>query len=217
MVKGSRPEKRMGFAGLVLVVSVLAALSLGALAWRERSFASLWLTPDQRGRLAYQGLEFPEAALHFEDPTWRAVAAYEAGLYTDAAASFGRTPNAESFYNRGNAFMRSREYGKAITAYELAVAEKPEWVEASDNLALSRYVLEYIEGAREQGDTGDETELGADDIVFDNKQERGKEIVITNESVIQAESAEKWMRSVDTETRDFLRVRFLLEASRSGE
>jgi hypothetical protein len=28
------------------------------------------------------------------------------------------------------------------------------------------------------------------------------------------ESAEKWMRGVDTETRDFLRTRFLLEATR---
>ena len=31
---------------------------------------------------------------------------------------------------------------------------------------------------------------------------------------IEMESAEKWMRGVDTETRDFLRTRFLLEAIR---
>jgi Ca-activated chloride channel family protein len=217
MVTASRARGLQGFAGQVLLLTALAALSLGTLAWQQRSFAALWLTPDQQGRLAYEGLDFPGAAERFEDPSWKGVAAYEAGHYIDAAAAFGRVPTAESFYNRGNAFMKGREYGKAITAYQQAVAETAEWTKASENLELARYVLQYIEGAREQGDTGDESELGADDIVFDNKRERGKEIVITQESTLQAESAEKWMRSVDTEARDFLRGRFALEASRGGE
>ena len=108
--------------------------------------------------------------------------------------------------------MKGREYEKAITAYEQAVAEDPTWNEAQDNLRLSRYVLDYIERAREQSDTGDETELSADDYVFDNTRERGREMEITQESTIELESAEKWMRAVDTETADFLRTRFLLES-----
>ena len=56
-------------------------------------------------------------------------------------------------------------------------------------------------------------ELGADDYRFDNTEERGKEMQITQESTIELESAEKWMRSVNTETRDFLRTRFDLEHS----
>jgi Ca-activated chloride channel family protein len=51
--------------------------------------------------------------------------------------------------------------------------------------------------------------------VFDNTRERGREMEITQESTIELESAEKWMRSVDTETADFLRTRFLLESVRS--
>ena len=69
---------------------------------------------------------------------------------------------------------------------------------------------------REQSDTGDESELSADDYVFDNTKERGLEVEITEQSTIEMESAEKWMRGVDTETRDFLRTRFLLEATREG-
>ncbi len=42
----------------------------------------------------------------------------------------------------------------------------------------------------------------------------GKHISSTQESTIQAALAEKWMRSVDTETHDFLRIRFALEAAR---
>ncbi len=112
--------------------------------------------------------------------------------------------------------MKSFDYAKAIKAYELAVAEDPDWAEAVENLQLARYVLDYIEQAREQSDTGDESELGADDYKFDNTEERGSEMVITQESTIELESAEKWMRSVDTETRDFLRTRFSLEASQDS-
>jgi len=51
--------------------------------------------------------------------------------------------------------------------------------------------------------------------VYDNTQNKGAEVEITNQSTIELESADKWMRMVDTETRDFLRTRFLLEASRA--
>ena len=199
-----------------IIVTLLAA---AALAWqlsRVGDFESLWLTPDQQARFAYEALAFPEAFERFEDPAWKGVAAYDSGLYEESAAAFGRIPTAVGFYNRGNAFMKARDYGKAIIAYEQAVAEAPDWVEARDNLELATYTLEYIERVREQSDTGDESELSADDYVFDNTKERGLEMEITDQSTVEMESAEKWMRGVDTETSDFLRTRFLLEATREG-
>ena len=74
-------------------------------------------------------------------------------------------------------------------------------------------MLQYIVETREQSDTGNDSELGADDYKFDNDENRGQEMTITKESVIELQSAEKWMRSVDTDTRDFLRTRFQLEKS----
>lgn len=198
-------------------VTVLAVIALGWQAGRHDSFTDLWLSPDQQAQLAYERLEFPQAFEAFEDSAWKGVAAYRSGLYDDSAATFGRISSAVGFYNRGNAFMKARDYGKAITAYEQAVADDPSWVEATENLRLARYVLEYIERAREQSDTGDESELSADDYVFDNTQDRGVEMKITQESTIELESAEKWMRAVDTETRDFLRTRFLLESFQEGQ
>jgi Ca-activated chloride channel family protein len=205
-----------GFGTALVLVTLLALLALGLQAWRAGDVTSLWLTADQQGRRAYQRLAFREAFDAFSDPAWKGVAAYEAGLYEDAAAAFGRIPTARGFFNRGNALMKNREYAKAITAYQQAVTESPGWTEAEDNLRLARYVLEYIERVREQSDTGDDTELSADDYVFDNTQQRGLEVEITQQSTIELESAEKWMRGVDTETGDFLRTRFLLEAVREG-
>jgi Ca-activated chloride channel family protein len=199
------------------IITLTAAAILALLSWQRADFVGLWLTADQQAWRSYQRREFREAFETFADPEWKGVAAYRSGLYAESADAFGRTGNAAGFFNRGNAFMKGREYGKAITAYEEAVADAPEWIEARENLALARHVLDYIERVREQSDTGDDTELGADDYVFDNTRERGVEIEITRESTIELESAEKWMRSVNTETRDFLRSRFLLEAVRRGD
>ena len=199
----------------LIIVTAAAAVALGWQTWRHGDFVGLFLTTDQQAQRAYERLDFQRAADVFEDPHWKGVAEYRSGRYEESAASFGRMPTAIGFFNRGNAFMKNREYAKAITAYEQAVAEDSTWVEARDNLRLAEYVLQYIERAREQSDTGDETELSADDYVFDNTRERGREMEITEESTIEMESAEKWMRSVDTETRDFLRSRFLLESVRS--
>jgi Ca-activated chloride channel family protein len=199
----------------LVAVTALAVLMLGWQTWRHGDFGGLFFTPDQQARRAYEHREFLRAAELFEDPAWAGVAYYRSGQYEASAASFGRIPEASGFFNRGNAFMKNFEYAKAITAYEQAVAEAPAWTEAAENLQLARYILDYIERAREQSDTGDETELSADDYVFDNTRERGREMEITQDSTIELESAEKWMRAVDTETADFLRTRFLLENYRS--
>ena len=217
MVRRRQKQKGSMSFGVAFVVVTLAAG--GALAWQlphVGDFTSLWLTPDQQAQRVYDALEFQDAYERFEDPAWKGAAAYDSGLYEESAAAFGRIATAEGFYNRGNAFMKARDYGKAIVAYEQAVAEAPNWTEAQENLDLAIYTLEYIERVREQTDTGDESEMSADDDVFDNTKERGLEVEITQQSTIEMESAEKWMRGVDTETSDFLRTRFLLEATREG-
>jgi Ca-activated chloride channel family protein len=202
-----------GPASLVLVTLIAA----GLLVWegaRLGGFADLWLTPDQQGRLAWEARDFTTAFERFEAPAWKGTAAYASGQYEDAATAFGRVGSAEGFFNRGDAFLKNREYRKAITSFEQAVAEAPDWVEARENLELARYVLDYVERVREASDTGEESGIGADEIVFDNTAERGAQMEITGDSKVEIESAEKWMRAVDTDTRDFLRTRFLLEASR---
>lgn len=191
------------------IATLAAGAVIAVLSARTDDPLSIWLTPDQQGRLAYDKPDFAAAADRFEDPTWRGTAAYAAGRYADAAEAFGRIAAAEGHYNRGNAFMKTFDYNKAIAAYEAAVEAAPDWPEAAENLELAQYVLDYVRDAREQGGTA---ELGADDYRFDNTEDRGRETTITRESAIEMQSAEKWMRSVDTETGEFLRIRFELEA-----
>jgi len=193
---------------------MIAALLLAWQASALGGFEALWLTKDQRGRLAFDNRDFPAAFEHFEDPEWKGVAGYYAGKYEEAADAFGRMGDANGFFNRGNAFIKGREYRKAIASYEVAVEEAPGWTEAEENLELARYVLDYVERVRESSDTGEEAGIGADDVVFDNESGRGASTEVTGETRVEAQSAEKWMRAVDTNTADFLRTRFLLESQR---
>ena len=200
----------------LLGVTVIAAAVLVWLNGPDGDFVDLFLTADQQGRILYQERQYLEAAEAFTDPAWKGTAEYRAGQYAAAAETYVRMGSAEGFFNRGNALMRAFEYRKAISSYEQAVADAPGWREARENLELARYTLEYIERAREQSDTGEQGGIGADDVVYDDTGGRGAETEVSRESVVEAQSAEKWMRSVDTETADFLRSRFLLEASREG-
>lgn len=202
------------------IVTGLAAAVLGWLAYQAEEPIPLWLTPDQRGRLAFEDKEFSAAADLFEDPMWKGTAAFASGRYLEAADAFGRLPTAVGLFNRGDALVKGREYVQAIPTFEQAVAEDPEWPEAAENLALSRYILDYL--IRIRGESGTDSdgsldELGADGYKFDNTADTGDEIQIDQDSAVEALSAEKWMRAVDTRTGDFLRFRFALEAARRGE
>ena len=203
--------RNMPFGSQAGAVTVVAVLVLIIMDIRNPDPAGLWLTPDQRGRLAYEDRRFADAADLFRDPMWKGTAEYAAGRYVEAAETFGRIPSAVGFFNRGVAFLKGREYAKAITAFKQAVADAPEWTEAMENLELSRYILEYLEATREQSSLGEQA-LGADDVRYDKQSEGGTEMVINQDSGIEMQSAEKWMRSVDTETGEFLRSRFELEA-----
>gem|GEM_PF-1459988 len=206
--------KRLGVAGQVGLLAFAMVIALAGAWWHTGEFAALWLTADQRARLAFERRDFAGAAELFENPEWSGVAAYSAGHYLDAAAQFGRTPTAVGSFNRGDALLKGREYERAIDAFEQALAQDPDMEIAQRNLALARYILEYLEDLREQSDTGDENELSADELEFDNKRNRGREVVFTNTSQLEAKSAEQWMRSVDTRMSDYLRTRFLVESAR---
>ena len=200
----------------LVIVTAVAAAALAYMHTQAEDPVTLWLTPDQRARQLYEDKQFSEAADLFEDPMWKGIALYDSGRYLEAADAFARNPEAVGWFNRGDALIKGREYVQAIPSFEQAVAEDPEWPEAAENLALSRYILAYLEETREaEGTESDGTidELGADEIKFDKSADSGTEMQFDQDSVVEALSAEKWMRTVDTRTGDFLRLRFELEAS----
>jgi Ca-activated chloride channel family protein len=146
---------------------------------------------------------------------WKGLALYRSGKYSEAAQVFGRLPSAEAAFAQGLAHTKTREYREGIAAFEAALERDPHHAAALRNLEVARAILAYVETAREQSDTGEESGIGADDVVFDNESGGGTETTITGGDQMKLETAEQWMRTVDTRTADFLRIRFALEAARA--
>ena len=176
-----------------------------------------FFTADQQGRLTFEEKEFAEAADLFEAPDWKGYALYRAGRYAEAVQVLGRLDTADAAFTQGMAHLKNREYRPGIEAFETAIERDPDHAAAIRNLEIARVILDYVESAREQSDTGEESGIGADDVVFDNEAARGTETTINAEDQVKLQTAEQWMRTVDTRTADFLRIRFALEAAKSSK
>lgn len=185
---------------------------------QENSFNQMvfdWFyTRDQQGRFAFEHREYSKAGDLFTDPMWKGVALYEAGRYEDAAAAFANDTSAWGLFNRGNALVKARTYADAIPAYEQALKEDPDNPSINHNLEAVRNIIAYLERVREQSDRGAGAEVdgGADAVVFDKQSDGGFEYVVDDKDRLEIQSAEKWMRAVDTRSADFLRTKFALEA-----
>ncbi|MHA3977593.1 VWA domain-containing protein [Halovulum sp. GXIMD14794] len=202
-------------------LALLAALLFPAQEARAAGIVDWFLTPDQQGRLAYERRDFARAAELFADPLWRGYALYRSGQYEQAVEVLGRLETAQAAFIQGMAHLKSRGYRDGVRAFETVLQRDPDYPGAEENLETARRIVDYVEELREQSDTGEDTGIGADDVVFDNEENRGAE----TDMVVQQEdgdgvglmTTEQWMNTVDTSTGDFLRQRFAIEAARAGD
>jgi Ca-activated chloride channel family protein len=174
--------------------------------------------PISRDVLPCERNEFARAAGLFEDPLWRGYALYRDGQYEAAVEVLGRVQTAEAAFIQGMAHMKSRGYRDGVRAFETVLDRDPDFPGAQANLALAEEIVDYVEGLREQTDTGEDMGIGADEVVFDNEAGRGvdTEMEVPQDEGVRLLTAEQWMTTVDTRTGDFLRSRFALEAVRSA-
>jgi len=118
-----------------LVVLVLAVGLSGRQA-EAFEFADLWFTPDQRGWRLLQQNRHQEAARQFFDQRWRGVAAYRSGDYETALAAFSTDGSAVGHFNRGNALVALGRLQAALSAYDQALAQNPQFDDARFNRRL---------------------------------------------------------------------------------
>ena len=201
-----------------------AAFVLAAIASQSPSQARAdgwidwFLTPDQQGQLAYNDKRFADAGELFQDPMWSGYAKYRAGQYEDAIQIFQRLDSADAAFVQGMAEIKSRQYRPAVRSFETALTRQPDFPEAERNLEVAKAIVEYVETAREQSDTGEESGIGADDVVFDNEAARGTETQIEAQSDdVTPLNADQWIQAIDTDMSDFLRSRFLLENTQRSQ
>ena len=205
---------RRGTTVAWIVVFIIAAEAGPAKAEEASRFVDLWLTPDQRGRIAFDRGDYAAAAKLFADPMWRGIAAYRAYDFLAAAQEFARVETVEGKFALGNAQAQNHAYEKAITAYDEVLKSQPRNDAAKTNRAIVQAALDAREEKRrkqEQNDPAPPDEK-ADETRVDPKQKGGKTIKVTPQDVTTAGAAEAWMRQVQTSPADFLKLKFAIQA-----
>lgn len=198
------------------IIPLIMAGALSAPSQARASGVADWFfTSDQQGRLAYQNKDFSRAAELFIDPLWKGYAHFRAAQYPEAIEALERLDTTEATNIRAIAHLRNRQYRDGVRALERVLELDPDYPGAAENLEVAKRIVTFVEETQAQSDTGEESGIGADEVVFDNESGKGTETQITEEQVDGPEilSTETWMNSVNTKTGDFLRQRFLLEAN----
>ncbi|MEA3408820.1 MAG: tetratricopeptide repeat protein [Candidatus Eisenbacteria bacterium] len=215
--------KKSGEHNTVLIAVVASVVLLGAivvLCLRSSdgcSVESLLFTRDQQAAGLYARGEHEAAAAQFAAPDWQAAALYRDRQFESAAGIFVGLTSAEAAYNLGNSLVMQGAYTDAIKQYERALELRPGWEDAEANRAIAAGRAARLE--REGGEmTGGM--LGADEIVFDKKKQKGGgSEVVEGESIELSDEEMRlmWLRNVETKPADFLTYKFAYQYAMRGE
>lgn len=205
-----RPGRSL--AGLIVMLAVVCVILVVA------APVTWWQTRDQQAQVLFDNGDFIGAARLFSSPQRRGIALYRAADFPAAANEFARVNSDTGHFNRGNALLMAGKYDEASDAFESALALHPDWPEAIGNLAIAR--LRASRTAQVGGDmTGGM--LGADDFVFDNNKSEsdgaGEEQVDGGQTMSDRELQALWLRRVQTNPGDFLRIKFAFQSAVKGQ
>ena len=184
-------------------------LLLASLVWLlfmyEGGLNRLFVTSDQLGYHHYEKKEYDKAAKSFENLSFKGASYYANAEFKKAKSVYQNLTSKEDRYNLGNTYVMLGDYDNAIKSYEMALKIDPNFKEAQDNLvvAKARKILKEPENDGEQGVGA----LGADEIVFDNKENKG----VDDDQSAQIEAASgnpNWLDRLQTGPKDFLKNKF---------
>jgi Ca-activated chloride channel family protein len=213
--------RRIAWKPILLAAVAVTATAAWIWAWRAggRTVAGLWLTPTQQGDRAMRKHQYREAADRYSDPLHRGVALYRAGEFKQAAAEFGRSQSAESWFNRGNALVMAGRYEDAIASYDAALKQRPNWPDAAHNRAIAKARWEKMHPPND-GSEGTDGQLKADEFVFDDKPKNTpgaqETQVVSGGPMSDDELQALWLRKVKTSPADFLKSKFAYQLSRQS-
>jgi Ca-activated chloride channel family protein len=129
---------RRGWLGLWFLAGlVMPPDPAQALDWQNG-----WKTPYQQAREALARGQPEQAARLFENPDWKAAAAYQAHQYQDTVDLLKNQDDARSRYNLGNALARLGRYQEALQAYERSLQLTPGDEDVRYNRDLVKKTLE---------------------------------------------------------------------------
>jgi len=190
---------------LPLYAAAIIVLIWGLFFFRG-SWSELWITNDQKGYQLFKSEKYLDAANAFDDTSFKGASYYKAGEFKKAKAVYMTNSSKEGRYNLGNRHMMLGKYKEAIEAYEIALKIDLDftWAKENRNLAKARQAMLDVENDGEQG-VG---MLGADEIVYDNTENKGQDT--NEEGTIEGNTNKNanWLDRIQTGPKDFLKHKF---------
>ena len=214
------------------VVQEVTAFDKAAQWWWD-----LWLTPDQQGQRLFNKQEYLAAAKQFSDPLRKGTAYYYASEFELAHSAFLEMQNDPSeevrdfgLYNAASALARQREYLAARDLLQslaskttLSQVLRPD---VEHNLKVIGGIVEEINQMSEsQAGTEQEmsTELGDNPQTAEGAEEQTSQEMMIKETLSAAEilgnqeMADKWLKRVESDPREFLRAKFQIQLNSPSE
>jgi Ca-activated chloride channel family protein len=134
----------------------------------------LWRSPDQQGMHAFEAGDAKQAAEHFNDPQWKAAAAYRAGDYAKANELLKQATSSEDNYNRGNALARMGNYPEAVAAYKKALEMDANNKDARYNLDLVKKQMQQQKQNSQSDKSKQDDQQSQDQQSQDQQQQSGE-------------------------------------------
>ena len=142
---------------LSLFALMLVPLPAPAAEWRD-----LFQTKQQQAVEDYANKEFDSAQRKFTDPLWRGNAAYRNGDYASAEQEFRQAANsqgsADAWHNLGNSLAQQQQYEEALSAYQQALAAKPDFKQSEQNAELMQQLLQQQQSEQQQQPSSDKNQ-----------------------------------------------------------
>jgi len=142
------------FGVSLLLLPFFNSSPVQAFEWQD-----LWKTDNQQGVIAMQQKDYLQAAKKFDDDTWKGVAHYKAGDFSQSAKSFATQKNADGYYNQGNALAHLGKLHEAVSSFDKALLLAPQMADAKANRKIVQALLEQQKKQQQQqGSKGDSSQ-----------------------------------------------------------
>ena len=144
-----------GHLACVTLLASIAALSQPSQV-QAQDWEALWKTPNQRAAELLP--KDPAAASElFEDPTWAAIAAYQAKDHDQAKARFEalEANSTADWYNLGNARAKAGDLEAALDAYHQSIA-----LQETEDAIFNRNLIQQLLDQRQQQQNQDMDQQG---------------------------------------------------------
>ncbi len=191
---------RRGLVLLLLLFLLPLPQDAVAFGWQD-----LWRNKDQQGQRQLEAGNPADAANLFADPSWRAVASYQAGDYGGSAAGFADGEDVESLYNLGNALARLGQFESAIDAYEQALEIDPGMEDAIYNRDLLKDIVQQQKDSQQDQQGGQQSENeggGAQQSESDSQSEQQGEEGSAGDAGSESQDGESSVRDEEMSQED---------------